>query len=122
MIFLPETRWERSICSGGKPKSRETPLGTLVPTSDAPKAAAKSDEADADMSRRCSNAFQKIADGAEAVSVSAVRAAFLEDVYVRSLCFPEASAHVAALDGAVRRMATNWRVRSVELAYLPNCL
>jgi len=78
-------------------------------------AAAKSDEADADMSRRCSNAFQKIADGAEAVSVSAVRAAFLEDVYVRSLCFPEASAHVAALDGAVRRMATNWRVPSVEL-------
>ena len=74
-------------------------------------AAATSDEADADMSRRCSNAFQKIADGAEAVSVSAIRAALLEDEYVRSLCFPEASPHVAALDGAVRRMATNRRVR-----------
>eukprot|EP00325_Prymnesiales_sp_UTEX-LB-985_P007980 CAMPEP_0174702154 /NCGR_PEP_ID=MMETSP1094-20130205/6534_1 /TAXON_ID=156173 /ORGANISM="Chrysochromulina brevifilum, Strain UTEX LB 985" /LENGTH=292 /DNA_ID=CAMNT_0015899893 /DNA_START=129 /DNA_END=1007 /DNA_ORIENTATION=+ len=77
--------------------------------------AATSEESDADMARRCVNAFQKIGDGADAVSVAAVRLAFLTDEYVRSLSFPEVSPHMTAIEGALERMATSSEA-SVELS------
>jgi hypothetical protein len=69
--------------------------------------AAASEDPDPDMNRRCVNAFQKIGDGAELVSVAAVRDAMLTDAYVRGLCFPDNSVHMPAIDGALTRMATS---------------
>jgi hypothetical protein len=96
--------------SPASPYSRPMPLLTKELVRIA-QAAADSEEHDADLARRCSNAFQKVADGAEAISVKQARGAMLLDEYVRSLCFPEQSPHTAAIDAVVRRMATNGDVR-----------
>ena len=65
------------------------------------RAAASSDELDADLGRRCSNAFQKISDGAETVSLANVRLALLRDEYVRKLVAPDNSHHMVAIDGGI---------------------
>ena len=70
-------------------------------------------ESDADMARRAANAFQKLGDGAEAISLARARMALLADDYVRSSCFPEVCPHGATLDAVLLRMPTNGDVPSV---------
>lgn len=85
----------------------------------AQQAATDADEGaiDEDVSRRSSSAFEAISGGEAdaAISGAAVRAALLHDDGVRALCFPDASPHVAALESALRRMATNAREPTVQL-------
>jgi len=78
-------------------------------------AAASEEELDSDMERRCATAFQQVGDGEDAISVAAVRSALLRDADMRALCFPAVSPHGPAIDGALRRMATNRDIASVGL-------
>ena len=78
--------------------------------------AASAEDFDADMSRRCENAFEQIGGGAQKITSAAARAALLRDEHVRELGFPQVSPHGPSIDGALRRMATDAAVESVDLA------
>ena len=79
------------------------------------RAAAAAEHVDEDMRRRCVTAFGRVSAGAPAVSVAAVRAALLGDDDVRALGFPAHSPHGDAIDGALRRMATDRSRPTVDL-------
>jgi len=79
-------------------------------------AAAAAEEPDADVARRCTNAFHRIGHGEALISVAAARSALLYDDEVRSIGFPELSPHGAAIDGALHRMVTNRDAATVDLS------